>query len=116
LYLAEKVFEERLEIAEGEPREGVLAGGAAVAAARAALFGRAPVAKDLELAFTLFGFLGDAPGDLLAWRKGLFQAAGHDYWGRRHLVDTVPEATLRLSPEDVRARLGQWQGLLQVQH
>ena len=115
LMLAERLFEKRLELADGEPMQGVIAGCAGVACARAALFGRAPVGGDLELAFTLFGFLGGAPADLIAWRKGLFQAAGHDYWGRRHLVDVVSESTLRLTPSEAQGRLAQWRDLIDAE-
>ena len=76
-------FEDRLELTGGITAEDALVGCAAVASRRAALFGRAPVAKDIELALVLFGFLGGAPDDLVAWRAPLFQAAAHHYHQQR---------------------------------
>ena len=83
-----------------------------VAGTRAALFGRAPVGKDVELALVLFGFLGDAPEDLVAWRTPMFQAVGHHYDHKRRLVEIVPETTLRLTPAIVRANLSEWRSML----
>ena len=42
---------------------------------RASLFGRAPVVHDLEVAFTIWGFLGAAPPELVALRRPLFDFA-----------------------------------------
>ena len=66
---------------------------------RAARFGRAPVIHDLTLAFTLWGFLGGAPADLVAAREPLFRAASHHYQVQRTIADCVPESTLRLTPD-----------------
>ncbi len=107
-------FRDRLRLQEGEHRSDVVAGCAAVALRRASMFGRAPVVYDLELAFGLFGFLDDAPADLVAWRRSAFAGASHDYWDQRALVDMVPEATLRLGPAEVRRRLGEWRTLVGV--
>src|SRR5262249_29459562 len=56
-----KRFEDRLEVTTAEHKEDAIAGAVPVAMRRAALMGRAPVIYDLEHAFTLWGFLGDAP-------------------------------------------------------
>ncbi|MHB8681663.1 MAG: hypothetical protein ACYDA2_06180 [Acidimicrobiales bacterium] len=112
LLLAHRLFEERLDLVPGVTAEDALVGAAAVAGARAALFGRAPVARDVEMALVLFGFLGDAPDDLVAWRTPLFQAAAHHYEQQRRIVEQVPEPTLRLTPEQVHAQLGNWRALL----
>jgi hypothetical protein len=114
LLLAHKLFADRLVLTEGITTEDALVGCAEVASARAALFGRAPVAKDIELALSIFGFLGDAPADLVGWRAPLFQAAAHHYRQQRRIVATVPEETLRLSPSDVSGRLAEWRDLLHV--
>lgn len=105
-------FESRLALAPGEHREDAVAGCLGVALARASLFGRAPVIYDLGLAFTLWGYLGDAPADLVAFRSPLFAGASHHYWDQRAIVDRVPEATLALTPPQVRQRLEQWRSLL----
>ncbi len=112
LLLADRLFAERIELADGEHADDVLQGAAAVAGARAALFGRAPVGKDLELVLTLFGYLGGAPPELVRWRTPLFRGASHHYHERRQLVNLVPDATLRLTPDQLRARLADWRTLV----
>jgi hypothetical protein len=81
----------------------VLLGVALVASRRAALFGRAPCIHDVRLALNLWGFLDDAPADLRATRRMAFSSISHDYVAQRALVDAVPEETLRLRPDEVRA-------------
>jgi len=105
-------FEGRLALAPNEHAADAVAGCTTVALRRAALFGRAPVIYDLELAFVLWGFLGDAPADLVAFRTPLFQAASHHYWDQRVIGDRVPEETLRMTPAQVRERLSSWRDLL----
>ncbi len=105
-------FEHRLEVPPGTEVEDALMGGFACAARRAASFGRAPVVYDLEWAYTLWGFLGGAPGDLEAWRDDLFRGAGEDYWAQRRIADAVRPETLRLTPAQVRDRLTAWKELL----
>lgn len=114
LLLAHRLFEGRLELSPGVTAHDAMSGAAEVAGARAALFGRAPVAGDVEMALYLFGFLGDAPEELVAWRTPLFQSAGHHYEQRRRIVDAVPEPTLRMTPDQVHARLSEWRDLLAV--
>ncbi|MDQ1438927.1 MAG: hypothetical protein QOK43_2556 [Acidimicrobiaceae bacterium] len=105
----------RLRLADGEHAEDAVAGCLGVALKRASLYGRAPVVFDLEHAFAVFGFLDDAPAEVTAFRKPLFQGAAHHYWDQRGIVDRVPESTLRLSPADVRAALARdWRSLLAV--
>ena len=97
----------------GEHEEDAIAGCFGVALKRASLFGRAPVIHDFTVAFTIWGFLGEAPDELVALRKPLFQAAGHHYWERRAIVDHVPETTLRQTPAQVSDRFpAQWRELL----
>lgn len=107
-----RAFEPRLTLAPGEHREDAVAGCMGVALARASLFGRAPIVHDLGLAFTLWGYLGDTPPELVAFRKPLFAGASHHYWDQRAIVDRVPEATLRLTPPQVRQRMDTWRTLL----
>ena len=112
LLVAHELFADRLELTAGITTEDALVGGAAVAGSRSALFGRAPVGKDVELALVLFGFLGSAPPDLVTWRAPLFQAAAHHYRQQRRIVETVPESTLRLTPDQVREQITDWRGLV----
>ena len=105
-------FVDKLYVFEGERKDDAVAGCVAVALKRASLFGRAPVIHDLDLAFRLFGFVGTAPPDLVEFRRPRFEEARHHYWDQRAIVDLVPEATLRLTPAQVRDRLGDWKSLL----
>jgi hypothetical protein len=107
-------FEDRLELTANEHREDAVAGCLGVALKRASILGRAPVIWDLELAFSVWGFLGGAPEDLVAFRKPLFEGARHDYWEEREIADLVPEETLRLTPADVLHRLPAWRDLIQA--
>lgn len=111
LTLAQR-FVDRLEPAPGEHAEDAVAGCLGVGLRRAALFGRAPVIHDLDLAFTLFGYLGDAPADLVAFRVALIQGAAHSYWVQRDVADKVREETLRMTPAQVRAKLAEWRSML----
>ena len=106
-------FEDRLKVAAPESKEDAIAGCIGVAMARASLFGRAPVVHDLDVAFRIWGFLGDAPDELVAMRRPLFEAVAHHYDDQRTIVDRVPESTLRLSHGEVAARFpSQWRALL----
>jgi hypothetical protein len=114
LKLGEDLFADRVELVEGETRHDVVYGGAMVASARASLFGRAPVGPDLELALTLFGYLGGAPQDLVEWRVPRFQSVAHHYEEQRRLVGSVHETTLRMTVATIRERLAQWRELVNV--
>jgi hypothetical protein len=112
LRLAEGMSD-RLRLAPGEQLADVTAGCVAVATKRAALFGRAPVLADVELAFGVWGFLDDAPAPLVALRGSMFAQVSHHYRERRAIADRVPPETLRLTPAEVRARVvSDWQSLL----
>jgi hypothetical protein len=113
LKVAERVAD-RVEVTDGEHVEDALAGAVAVATRRAALFGRAPVLQDVEMALALWGFLGGAPDDLVELRRRLFGGAAHHYWDRRAVTDLVPDSTLRLTPAQVAERLTDWRQLLSV--
>ena len=105
-------FEDRLQPAPGEHRKDALIGGFLCGSRRAAEFGRAPVIHDMDWAYTVWGYLGGAPEDLVAWRVPLFRGAAEHYWAQRQIVDAVRPETLRLTPAQVRERLGSWKDLL----
>jgi hypothetical protein len=105
-------FADRL-VLDGVHDEDAVAACLGIALHRAGLFGRAPVIHDLDVAFRVWGFLGEAPAELLALRAPLFQAAAHHYWDQRAIVDRVPEATLRLDHREVARRFpADWKALL----
>ncbi|MHB1988666.1 MAG: hypothetical protein ACYCSF_11895 [Acidimicrobiales bacterium] len=105
MLLAER-YEERLCLTEGEHVDDVLGGAGVIAMSRAAMYGRAPVSADVELGLRLFGFLGEAPSDVVEARRSVFSGVSHDYWRQRELADLVPESTLRLGPALLDERLG----------
>ena len=108
---------DQLVLVDGERADDAIAGCLGVALRRAALFGRAPVIDDLRLAFHLFGFLdADAPADLLEFRRARFAEAdnSHHYAEVRDLAVLVPEATLRMTADQVATRRGDWRALLAV--
>ena len=107
-------FKGLLFLAPGESEEDAVAGCLGVALKRASLFGRAPVIHDLELAYVLWGYAVDSPADLVEYRRPLFQGAAHHYWDQRAIADRVPEASLRLTPEEAHARLSSWRQLISV--
>lgn len=116
MMLAERVRGEVL-VQPGESVDDAVAGCTAVALRRASLYGRAPVMPDLRIAFTIWGFFdGSAPDDLVAARRSAFEGVAdalHHYEHRRALVDSVPAATLRLTPAQVRAQYSaDWRALL----
>jgi hypothetical protein len=86
--------------------------GAQVAMRRGGLFGRAPIALDVELGLTLFGWLGDAPADLVEWRRLAVVGVAHDYPRRIGLVEAIPDAVIRQKPEEIRGRVAEWRQLL----
>ena len=106
-------FDGRLRLADGEHRADVDAGCVQVAMKRAAVFGRAPVIFDVELAHTVWGYLADQPpADLVTHRRRLFDGAHHHYELLRAIADAVPESTLRMTPDQVAARLSEWRSLV----
>ena len=105
-------FVDRL-VLDGVHVEDAVAGCLGVGLHRASLFGRAPMIHDLDIAYRVWGFLGDAPAELIALRAPLFEAASHHYWDQRAIVDRVPEATLRLSHQTVASRFpADWRELI----
>jgi hypothetical protein len=63
-------------------------------------------------AYTLWGYLGEAPHDLVAWRVPMFRGAAENYWAQRRIVDAVRPDTLKMTPVQVRERLTSWKDLL----
>jgi hypothetical protein len=108
-----KSFADRLTMGPTEHHHDVVEGCLGVALARASVFGRAPVIHDLDIAFRVWGFLGDAPEELVTLRRPLFESAAHHYNQRRAIVDLVPETTLRLPHGEVARRFpAEWRTLL----
>ena len=115
IYVLARRFQGKLQLATDEHEADALAGCIGVALKRASLFGRAPVVHDLTVALTVWGFLGDASPDLIAFRQPLFEevANPHHYPEQRRIVDLVPDEVLRRSPQEVAdAHRSDWRSLL----
>lgn len=80
-----------------ESRHDVEVGVALLAAKRAALAGRAPVRRDVEVALDLFGFRFRASDDVVRERRAAFAGVAHSYDRQRALVDSVPDERLAAS-------------------
>jgi hypothetical protein len=97
----------KLRLQEGERLDDAIRGCVLIALRRASLYSRAPVVHDLNLAFTIWGYLDEQPpADLLARRRELFEGVGnvlHHYAAGQVIADLVPEETLRLTPDAARA-------------
>jgi len=105
-------FRERL-VLDGASADDAVAGCLGVGLWRASIFGRAPVIHDFDIAFRIWGFLGDAPAELVALRNPLFEGAHHHYWEQRAIVDQVPESTVRMTHQQVAAQFpADWRVLL----
>lgn len=116
LILAER-FRDKLQLTVGEHADDAITGCLGVALARASLFGRAPVIHDFTVAFTIFGFLdATAPVELVARRRAAFEGVhlvAHHYAEGRAIVDGVPEATLRMTHQQVASAYpARWRELL----
>jgi hypothetical protein len=116
LALADRLRDE-LHLQQAEVADDVLAAVTAIGLRRASMFGRAPVIHDLRIAATIWGFLDPEPRvELVQIRRPLVEGLGnvtHHYGALRALVDSTPEATLRMSPEQVyTAYPTQWRELL----
>jgi hypothetical protein len=110
-------FEGRLYLTDGEHEADAIAGCVGVALKRAALFGRAPVLHDLTVAFTIWGFLREAPDELVALRKPLFEEVvnPNHYPEQRRIVDMVPAEALRMTPQQVAdGHIKDWRSLLDL--
>lgn len=104
LKLARRLHD-RILLGPADHLDDVVAGCVGVALRRAARYGRAPVLSDVELGLAVWGFLGEAPADLVEFRRPLFESAAHHYNDLRAIADRVPAATLELTPADVQSRL-----------
>lgn len=110
-------FEGSLVLAEREHESDALAGCRGVALKRASIFGRAPVIHDMTVALTVWGYLTEAPDDLVQIRRPLFEevANPHHYREQRRVVDLVPEHALRLTPDQAAAQHdADWSSLLDL--
>ena len=107
LKLAKRVGE-RAVLVVGEHLEDVISGCFACGTRRSSSFHRSPVIYDMEWAFGLWGYLADAPAELVEFRRSLFGGAHHDYSRQRAVADAVAAEAVRLAPSVVQSRLKDW--------
>ncbi|MEO9223811.1 MAG: hypothetical protein ABI276_02325 [Acidimicrobiales bacterium] len=112
------LFRDKLTLTDGEHLHDVEAGAVQVAMKRSSLFGRAPTVHDLNVAFTMWGFLDDKPdSELVAVRKALFEGAGrlNTYVDKRRIADAVPKQALCQTPDAVKAaHATDWKSLIDL--
>lgn len=117
LKLADEQFRPKLILGRVDATDAI-AGCLGIALRRAALFGRAPTAHDLRVAFTLWGFLDVSPdADLVALREEWFAevANPHHYADARRIVEAVDDDVLRRTHTEVEAEYAAgWRSLLRV--
>jgi hypothetical protein len=78
---------------------------AALMAARASHFGRAPMPEDLEVAKTLAGFGEGLPADFVERRERWIQATAHEPSPGRTAVSEILPDLLELKPDQIKRRL-----------
>lgn len=109
-------FGERLVLRPGENARDVLAGACAVALRRASIHGRAPIADDIRVALTIWGYLGEAPDALVGLRRAMFAELHHSpdgYSQARAVVARVADSALRMTARAVaEAHAADWRALL----
>lgn len=96
-----------VRVQAGESVDDALRGSLNIALRRASKLGRAPVMNDLTVALTIWGWLDPSPpAELVAERRARFEGMrhpAHHYIESRTLADSVPSATLAMTPEQVAA-------------
>jgi hypothetical protein len=115
LKLAERL-RPSLRLQANESADDALFGATLIGLRRASIFGRAPVIHDLRVGLTIWGYLDpDPPAQLVATRRSRFEGVSHvahHYAEGRAIADMVPEATLRMTPDQVAADYpGEWRAL-----
>ncbi len=116
-YVYRLISVRHLDLAPGEDHHNAEAGVAALAAARASHFGRAPTARDVDVAMTILGYSPEGiPEDLIAGlrreRQHWLANLGHDAAKARALVAAVPIESLAAPLEDLRAHMERGERLI----
>jgi hypothetical protein len=102
----------RFALAPHEHFEDAAAVVGELAMRRAASYGRAPVAADVEAAMLLLGYQGGCAPAFAEWRAVQVRGADHEYPRRRALVEAVPLDELRLAPQVLTTRTEEVRGRL----
>jgi len=107
-YALKLVGEHELALLPGEHHHDVATAVAAIASARAARGGRAPIADDVAVGMIVLGLDAEAAVDagVLSNRPTWVANVGHDAAKLRKLVADVPEELLDSTPASLRAHVG----------
>lgn len=116
-YALRLVRSRQLSMIAGEQGHNAEAAVAAIAGARAAYFGRAPMIEDVDLAAIVLGYdpagiPADLIEDLASSRVGLIAGLGHSGRKMTALIALVPTDVLSSNPDSVRARMAAGERLL----
>lgn len=116
-YVLKLLAGRHLRTVPGESHHNAEAAVAAVAAARASHFGRAPIGLDVDAAALLLGFdregIPDAVVDAIEEKRpGWIANLGHDAARARRVVASVPVDVLTLHPDEIRTRMAAGESLL----
>ena len=115
-YAKSLVNSRSFDLVEGERAGNTKVALAAIASARAALFGRAPTAQDVDLAIVLLGLEPDLPetvrADLGAKRVGWFAAVAHHPAKLYDFVSSLDPEVLQLTAAEAQARMTQGTSLI----
>jgi hypothetical protein len=106
-YALKLVAERELHLLPGEHHHDAAVAVAAVATARAARVGRAPIADDISVGLIVLGFDPDSNVDLVTAdaRPGWIANVGHNAAKLRRLVADVPDDIVAATPDEVRRRV-----------
>src|SRR3546814_16118439 len=69
---------------------------------RASRFGRGPVITDVEIGFTLLGYLGNASPELARWRAHDLAGIAPAYHLQHHVATLVADDLLAHTPHQIR--------------
>ncbi len=106
-YALKLVGEHQLALLPGEHHHDVAAAVAAIASARAARLGRAPIADDVAVGMIVLGLDAAAAVDagVLSNRPRWLANVGHDAAKLRKLVADVPQQLLEATPDALRTHV-----------
>ncbi len=95
-------------LGHGEHVDDALAVATQVALRRAAIFGRAPVRGDLEVALALLAYDAPISAEGAAQRRATVTGAAHDLWHCREVAASVDEAVLRMTAAEAANHAVVW--------
>lgn len=99
---------ENVVLVTGEHRHDVEPLLAEIAMRRASFFGRAPIRTDVMFAIRLFSYGGTPTRGEEKWRPHLVHDCGHNEHRRREIVNSIPQAVLAGSHDELHEEVHGW--------